>query len=148
MPGRPPDPNAKRRNTRVGITVLPASGRPGRPPKWPLEGRMQAGELATWRELWKTPQAVAWEKLGMIRVVARYTRVLVEAEMPFAKEARAEARQLEDRLGLTPKSMRALMWVVSEDEVGEKRDEKTTATVSGSGRANQPPMLLLVENDG
>lgn len=145
MPGPPPDPNAKRRNARVGITVLPASGRKGRAPAWPLPGRMAAGEQAAWRELWKTPQAVAWERLGMTRVVARYCRILVESERPFAKDAWGEARQLEDRLGLTPKSMKALMWVVSEDEVAEKRDAKTSVQ---KGRPNQPPMLLIVNDEG
>jgi len=34
-----------------------------------------------------------------------------------------EVRQLEDRLGLNPKSMRSLLWEVTDDEVSEKRDE-------------------------
>lgn len=148
MPGRPPDPNSKRRNTRVGITVLPAGGRTGRPPKWPLAGRMAAGETAAWRELWKTPQAMAWEALGMTRVVARYCRVLVEAEAPYAKEARAEARQLEDRLGLTPKSMRSLMWIVAETQGDDGEGEAGASVRRSPGPKNQPPMLLLVENTG
>jgi hypothetical protein len=37
------------------------------------------------------------------------------------KDAMAEARQLEDRLGLTPKSMRMLLWEITVDEVTEKR---------------------------
>lgn len=36
MPGPPADPNAIRRNTRVGLVVLPAKGFAGRIPKWPL----------------------------------------------------------------------------------------------------------------
>jgi len=128
MPGPPPNPNAQRRNARVGVVRLPASGRQGRPPAWPLPGRKRAGEAEAWRDLWSTPQAVAWERLGWTRVVARYCRIVVEAEGlgPFAKDARSEARQLEDRLGLTPKSMRSLMWIVDEDEVAAKRDEGTT----------------------
>ena len=139
MPGPPPNPNAIRRNTRVGMTVLPASGRPGRPPKWPLAGRMFAGELAAWRELWKMPQAVAWERLALVRVVARYCRILVEAESygDGADKARAEARQLEDRLGLTPKAMRSLMWVISDDEVGEKRDDKTGAAAQSASSGTE-----------
>jgi hypothetical protein len=34
--GLPPNPNAVRRNTRVGLTTLPAAGFTGRIPKWPL----------------------------------------------------------------------------------------------------------------
>lgn len=36
MPGPPPNPNAVRRNPRVGVIVLPAEGYKGRTPKWPL----------------------------------------------------------------------------------------------------------------
>lgn len=36
MPGPPPNPNAVRRNARVGVVVLPAKGRTGRTPKWPM----------------------------------------------------------------------------------------------------------------
>lgn len=36
MPGPPPNPNAVRRNTRVGLVQLPAGGYDGRIPKWPL----------------------------------------------------------------------------------------------------------------
>lgn len=36
MPGPPPNPNAQRRNARVGLVRLPAGGRTGRTPKWPL----------------------------------------------------------------------------------------------------------------
>jgi hypothetical protein len=63
---------------------------------------------------------VAWEQHGWIRVVARYCRVAVVAE-GLDKDALSEARQLEDRLGLTPKAMRMLMWQVAPDEVAEKR---------------------------
>lgn len=36
MPGPPANPNAVRRNPRVGLVRLPAGGRTGRTPKWPL----------------------------------------------------------------------------------------------------------------
>lgn len=36
MPGPSPNPNAIRRNPRVGLIVLPAGGFTGRIPKWPL----------------------------------------------------------------------------------------------------------------
>lgn len=42
--GPPPNPNAKRRNARVGLTRLPAGGYKGTIPKWPLpvNPRLQA----------------------------------------------------------------------------------------------------------
>lgn len=36
VPGPPPNPNARRRNARVTMTKLPAEGRHGAPPPWPL----------------------------------------------------------------------------------------------------------------
>lgn len=116
----PPKKEPVRRNARVGTVKLPAEGRKGPAPAWPLSGRAPA----VWTDLWKTPQAVAWERLGWSRVVARYCRVLLGAE-DLNKDCMAEARQLEDRLGLTPKAMRLLLWEISSDEVSEQREQKS-----------------------
>lgn len=114
-----------RRNPRTGPVILPANGRPDPAPEWPLAEPPDTEEQAAWRDLWRTPHAVMWEQLGWTRTVARYCRVMVAAEQPGAKiTLMAEARQLEDRLGLTPRAMRALLWQVAPDEVAEKRDEK------------------------
>jgi hypothetical protein len=32
-----------------------------------------------WRQVWATPQALAWEQLGWTRTVARYRLVLLKA---------------------------------------------------------------------
>lgn len=125
MPGPAAKPDAVRRNARVGTQKLPAEGRKGKPPAWPL-GTPGQSERKLWAELWATPQAVAWERLGWTRTVARYARVLLVAEN-LDKDALAEARQMEDRLGLTPKSMRMLLWEVVVDEVGEKRKSAPSA---------------------
>ncbi|HEY5989789.1 MAG TPA: hypothetical protein VIV12_25910 [Streptosporangiaceae bacterium] len=108
---------------------MPAEGRTGDTPVWPLPGRMSAAEREAWAQLWRTPQAVAWERLGWTRTVGRYCRVLIEAERRNAPPpVRAEARQLEDKLGLTPKAMRLLLWEVVSDEVADKRDEAGSGT--------------------
>lgn len=127
MPGpAPKDPAARRRrNATVGKTILPAGGRVGDPPAWPLA----RAEAEPWVSLWATPQAAAWETLGWTRVVARYA-ILIEAiesdEGVPPAALLGEVRQIEDRLGLNPKAMRSLLWeVASEDAVAEKRDEKT-----------------------
>jgi hypothetical protein len=105
---------------QVMAATLPAAGRPGKPPKWPLPGRMQAGELEAWRDAWRTPQAVQWERLGWQRLIARYVRVLVESEQPDANAAtRGEVRQLEDRLGLSPMAMLRLRWSIVDDVAEE-----------------------------
>lgn len=125
---QPPSPNPVRRNARVGVVTLPAEGRKGPTPAWPLPGGMDGFEEQVWRELWATPQAVAWERFGWTRVVARYCRVLVEAEQRSAKaSSRNQASLLEDKLGMTPKAMRLLLWQIASDEVGEKREEQPPA---------------------
>lgn len=108
-----------------GVLVLPAGGRQGLPPNWPLKPGASNDEAKLWAELWATPQAVEWERQSWTRVVARYVKFALMAEAGDDKMA-AEARQLEDRLGLTPKAMRLLLWTVSTDEVAEKRQEAST----------------------
>lgn len=122
MPGRPPNENARRKNARPAFRRLPARGRVGDPPPWPLGGRVKPAERELWNELWASPQALAWEQLGWVRTVARYARVTIAAEQPGAMGIYlTEARQLEDRLGLNPKAMRSLGWDIALD------DEETTA---------------------
>ena len=130
MPQAPkPDPvRGMRGRTSV---LLPAKGREGPPPPWPLTGVPTSDERAAWVQLWATPQAHAWERLGWTRTVARYCRVMLTAEAQDASAAiLAQATVLEDRLGLTPKAMRLLMWQVAPDEVAAKR----TAPRSARGR--------------
>lgn len=117
----PPSVDPVRRNARVGPLKLPAEGRKGETPRWPLASQ-SVGEEGAWEQLWHTPQAVAWERLGWTRTVARYCRIMVAAEHPDAAAGvMAQATALEDRLGLTPKSMRLLLWEVVSDEVTEQR---------------------------
>lgn len=174
--GPAPNPNAQRRNSRVGVVRLPSGGRKGRTPKWPLpanprltgaigieqrtieeleeleleNGKLSAAESARltrakhrlaiteetlkvtqetetklWRDLWKTPQAVEWDRQGWLREVAQYVRWKVLAECGDL-DAGKEARQYADRLGLNPKALRALMWTIDADEVGAKRQERNT----------------------
>jgi len=125
MPGPPPKIDPVRRNARTGPRMLPAGGRQGKPPAWPFEGRHFKGEAEAWRALWVTPQAAAWEELGWTRVVARYCRYMLWAQQPLATaQTLSHVVALEDRLGLTPKAMRMLLWEISSDEVAEKRETK------------------------
>lgn len=122
MPGPAPKFDPVRRNSRGGPLQLPAEGRKGKPPAWPLPGEPTADEELAWAELWATPQAVAWERLGWTRTVGRYCRVMVAAEQEGASaQLLGQATALEDRLGLTPKAMRLLLWEVVSDEVAEQR---------------------------
>lgn len=134
MPAIPKD-NPARRNARVGPLILPAEGRKGKTPAWPLTTSATPAEERAWAELWKTPHAVAWERLGWIRTVARYCRAMVRAEAPSASAAiMGQVVALEDRLGLSPKAMRLLLWTIASDEVGQRRTDRDKATPSARGR--------------
>ena len=63
--GPPPDPNALRRDRpsdAAGWVILPADGRPGDPPEWPLLWQTQR-EYDLWKREWSRPQAVMWERV-------------------------------------------------------------------------------------
>lgn len=86
---------------------------------------MVKGEKARWSYLWGLPQAAVWEREQLVHVVARYCRLVIRSEAPDAQAALlAQALGLEDRLGLSSKSMRQLRWSVTQDEVAGKRDEQ------------------------
>lgn len=115
MPGPAPQKYVRRRNARPDWVQLPADGRDGPTPKWPLKGRTPAG----WVDLWRTPQSVMWEQQGGEILVARYLKLRNLIQNPDSLEdvnaaAWGELRQLEDRLGLSPMAMRRLMWEVDE----------------------------------
>jgi len=156
--GPPQNPNRRRRNATVPMAPLPAEGRQGPAPAWPLDTdittrakwrvaqdkvdeleelaatgkpvgprltrarerateltmivEVQADrELAMWRELWATPQAVMWERLGWVRDVAQFVRWKVLGESGDMDAAK-EARQHSDRLGLSPLAMLRLRWEI------------------------------------
>lgn len=184
MPGPPPKhpDHRARRNATIAMTQLPAAGRPGAAPKWPLgpdvdlQMRMEMAELALraadidvaeastarlraaarkrhttalkqrthaslmikaqrktetdlWRDLWKTPQAVQWAKLGWTRDIAQYVRHKAKAEAGSLEDAK-EARMLADRLGLTPLSLLRLRWEIAETPA------KTSTTPTRRSRQN------------
>lgn len=75
-------------------------------------------EAALWAHLWRTPQAVEWERSSWTREVALYVRHQVLAESGDLDRAK-EARQMSDRLGLTPAAMLRLRWAIVDDAPAE-----------------------------
>jgi len=142
VPGPPPKEGA--RNPANGkleggfaasAQRLPASGRKGRAPAWPLPGKPTAAESHAWRYVWKLPQAVAWERLNAERTVARYCIVLAASEERGAPAALlAEVRQMEDRLGLSPMALLRLRWSIVDDDVLEA-EQARVAPAGGSTRS-------------
>ena len=113
--GPAPDPNALRRDRdKAEWTHLPAAGRSGEPPKWPLS-RPTARELAIWTEEWTRPQAIAWEANGQEREVALYVRSVRDAERPNAPTAaRVLVRGLATDLGLNIPGLRSNRWIIED----------------------------------
>lgn len=146
MPGPAPSDNPRRRNARPTTVKLPRGGRVGRVPAFPIKGRT-VRVPAVWKDLWKTPQAAAWETMGpgIVRTVARYALLLVDAEVRGAPAAiLTEVRQLEDRLGLTPMSMLRLRWEISTDEVAEQRTEQAKRQTAPASKADDTRKRLRV----
>lgn len=192
--GPAPKPNARRRNATVAMVELPAAGRQGEPPAWPLltdialqtqrdEAQRSAQELeltlaeptltgrrrATaqrkadaarqnaailtaqldaqkqveadlWTQLWALPQAVEWERSGWSREVAQYVRWKARAEQGDLDAAK-EARQLADRLGLTPLALLRLRWKVTSD--ADEHQVRPRRRPASSGRRPDDPRAAL-----
>lgn len=109
--GPAPDPNALRRDRDSSEWVaLPAAGRSGELPAWPLPDLL-AGEAGLWEREWARPQAVEWERNGQQLEVALFVRSVVVAEGPKATAADRNVvqRKMND-LGLTVPGLRANRW--------------------------------------
>lgn len=131
MPGMGPPPKPAeqraRRNATIAMTRLPAGGREGDTPEWPF-GDVRRDELELWEDLWRTPQSVQWEQLRWHREVAMYARMMSMAQTGDINAAK-EARQLSDRLGLSPLALLRLRWEIAPaDEVAAKTSTRKPAT--------------------
>lgn len=140
--GPPPDPNALRRERDKGDWLdLPADGREGDPPEWPLSPVASKRERTLWADLWGRPQAVAWERHGSAPIVGLYVRRFAEAERRNAPvNVSTLVRQLADELGLTESGMLRNRWrvVAGGDVEEEPRPEMSSArdrfrVVAGEG---------------
>lgn len=111
--GPPPDPNALRRlrsGDSAGWTDILWKPRRGRAPKWPLADQLEReGEL--WREIWKDPRAVMWERHGLALKVALYVRKLARAEQPRSSVELLKGLNSDmDDLGLSEGGMARNRW--------------------------------------
>lgn len=179
MPGPPPkhpSVRARRNDVKKDFRALPAIGREGEAPAWPLgpdvemvssleyhrdrvanlqaempdeeDSRSRArmrrelaksemecarlslqieqatdAEVALWRDLWSTPQAVMWEETRAHRSVALYVRFQIKGEQGDIKAA-GEARQREDRLGLNSLALLRLRAEVERVDAAEERGQQ------------------------
>lgn len=116
MPGPAPNPNARRRNNRHDWVHLPARTTTP-PPRFPvkLDRRRASGKRLAelWAELWALPQATIWHQLHSHHLVYRYCLMVDQAHAAaFDTSFSAEARQLEDRLLLSPDKLLRARYLV------------------------------------
>ncbi|MFJ3793888.1 hypothetical protein [Kitasatospora sp. NPDC090091] len=127
-------------------TILPAEGRQGAAPEWPLT-EQSLREEGLWEQLWAKPQALMWERYGQELEVALYVRRLTEAELMDSRvNLTTVVRQMADSLGLTTPGMRANRWRINRDE--EPATAPTARSASGSGRTSARSRLQVVTSDG
>ncbi|MEU9333138.1 hypothetical protein AB0D49_08230 [Streptomyces sp. NPDC048290] len=143
--GPAPDPNALRRDRDVGEwTVLPAEGRQGATPGWPLT-EQSTREAELWADLWRKPQALMWERYGQDVEVALYVRRLTEAELMDSRvNLSTLVRQMGDSLGLTTPGMRANRWRITAEEAAPAGRSGRAPAAKPSSRSR----LKVVPGDG
>lgn len=112
--GPAPDPMALRRDRDGGEwVVLPAAGREGDLPGWPLT-RVSKREAVLWALEWRRPQAVMWERNGQELEVAMYVRSLVAAErMDAPVNLRTLVKQQQEALGLSLPGLARNRWRIA-----------------------------------
>lgn len=113
----------KAQNERADWTTLPAEGRDGPLPAFPLVLPTER-EMTIWERLWETPQATQWEAQGQEFEVASYVRLLVRAEMPKSSSMIwAQVKQFAESLGLSMSGMQRNRWVVGTVEGADSDDD-------------------------
>jgi hypothetical protein len=129
MSGPPPkDPSQRRRrNATPGFEQLPAEGRALPAPKWPFDEPTKR-EQQMWDELWRLPQAIKWEEMNAEDTVALYVRCYVEAMQERNPKMLNEVRQLDSKLGISPKAMRDMRWEVEAVKVIEEDPRASAKT--------------------
>jgi hypothetical protein len=145
--GPAPDPNALRRDRKGDgeWTVLPAEGRKGRTPAWPLKGQ-SAREKSLWQAWWKKPQAILWERNQQQYEVAMYVRCWAEAELPNAPtNLRNLVRQQGDALLTTITAMHAARVKLSEDELQPARSARAGTRTAAASKSSAKERLKALD---
>lgn len=140
MAGRGPAPTksdgGRRGHRTPGFVQLPREGRTSDAPAWPLD-RLNDDERKLWSKLWSLPQAVMWERMRCEDTVALYVRMFCEMASSTSASTMVklgnEVRQLDSKLGLSPRSMLDLRW-----EVEQAADE---ATPQPNGNGSHRPFV-------
>jgi hypothetical protein len=85
--------------------------------------------------MWRRPQAVMWERLGIFDEVAIHVRTLALAERPKAPiDARRLIAQQANSLGLTIPGLHASRWIIADDEAPRQQAVREPDAVSARDR--------------
>lgn len=133
--------------------TLPHEGRGGNPPAWPLSVASKR-ERDVWRRLWKTPEALGWDRTGSDYQVALHVRTLVRAEQPESPIGISNLVRLQQaELGLTPGGKKTLRWRVGRPPHAQAaapeppKPEPAPVSKFSTGRSPKDRMRL-VSSDG
>jgi hypothetical protein len=161
MPGPLPNPERRRRNApTIPTTSLPARGRQDPPPASPLELELAGARWWAWAwstpqaAAWSTGDLYLiarrasleddLEALGRVESIDLVDLIEAEIAADFRRVIShlaglaggrlaifREAREIDDRLGLTPKGLAALRWSIVDDEApGELETERPLETLT------------------
>lgn len=160
--GPAPDPNSYRSMDREWVE-LPPGGFEGVVPEFPLPRAVQFSryfedgrrvtepdpdetaavwdaELELWAELWRKPQAAAWDALGLKFQVAAYVRAFLESVRADATSGlKTAVLRMEAELGLNVPGMRSNGWRIA---------EKSTVPQSAARRTSSGDWLKAVSVEG
>lgn len=149
-------------NVEFNPMALPARGRTANPPAFPLpkivrfvmvagsDGKpkrhvdtatstqFRTRELEIWRQIWKSPQAVAWERepyrWPTIGEFCRLKAVL-EADPDSNAALFSRLREYRNEIGLSPDGLRQNGWAIAPDQLAAKRADKAAAPAKKTAAA-------------
>lgn len=128
--GPPPERGALSRSDEEWLP-LPAGGREGPVPEWPLSDPTER-EWELWVVQWSKPWAVAWERFSQELEAAMLVRAVAVAEHPEASAAdRNVVVRLMDSLGVTEGGRAKNRWFI---DAGEERQEPSRRSTSSRDR--------------
>jgi hypothetical protein len=102
---------------RAALVQLPADGCTLPIPALPKPRKWSAPEKARWKELWESPQATQWDETvkGTVALLVTYESRLLDPDDGGTAWVAQEARHAAEALGLTPKAMTALGWMIADE---------------------------------
>jgi hypothetical protein len=137
-PARQPDA-LRRDRDKTGQIHLPAAGRPGDPPTWPLDAPIDR-ELTLWAAEWRRPPALMWDLLGLALEAALYVRAVVVAEGRKATAAdRTVVLRSMDGLGLTVGGLAKNGWII------DGQAEEQVKAADGPNRTSAKSRFKTIE---